>query len=210
MAIRTEKGAGILEDSGGRTYFLEAGTLVYLDMGAIRSYRTAGTGWGFCWFQFRTAWPLELGMIYRIPFSAEEGERICACCRDLSSPLPRRSQLAQAEFLKLLLSDWIPGRDRDLLQLLEQDRPIPEAAREAGMCERSFRTEIRRLTGLSPTEYRTRMRMDTAMQLLRTTDKTLQEISDSLGYANPFYFSRVFRTHFGIPPGQARKDPACR
>ena len=208
VAIRTEKGAGILMDSRGNTYLLEAGTLIFLDMASIRRYHTAGEAWSFCWFQFHTELETEKGILYRIPFSAEEGEQIRSCCRDLASP--ERSLLAQGEFLRLLLSWQVPDQPRDLVGLLEQDRPIPEIAREAGMCERSFRTEIRRLTGLSPTEYRTRMKMDTAMQLLRTTDKTLQEISDSLGYANPFYFSRVFRNYFGITPGQARKHFPAR
>lgn len=51
-----------------------------------------------------------------------------------------------------------------------------------------------------------RVRINRARQMLANTDMSLKEISDSLGFASVYYFSRVFRSSEGFPPGRYRKD----
>lgn len=62
-----------------------------------------------------------------------------------------------------------------------------------------------RTVGKTPLEYLTRKRMEKAAELLRATDRSLDEIAQLVGFQNVNYFSKVFRKHFGIPPGQFRK-----
>src|SRR5699024_7065067 len=49
------------------------------------------------------------------------------------------------------------------------------------------------------------IRMEKAKELLRTTDATIQTISSSIGFNNPNYFSRVFKTYTGKAPRQWRE-----
>lgn len=55
-------------------------------------------------------------------------------------------------------------------------------------------------TGESIIEYLTRIRMEIAKELLKTTDLKVSEISERVGYESPYYFSVVFKKHTGIHP----------
>ncbi|ALL05764.1 hypothetical protein AQ505_09825 [Pedobacter sp. PACM 27299] len=48
------------------------------------------------------------------------------------------------------------------------------------------------------------LRMHQGLKLLLTTQKTIQEISASVGYDDPKYFSRAFKKKFGLPPTEIR------
>jgi len=69
---------------------------------------------------------------------------------------------------------------------------------------------FRRQTGMSLVEYLTRMRIDLAMHLLADTSRTIPDISLSLGFHDPAYFSRVFRKATGLAPTAFRKRHARR
>ena len=40
--------------------------------------------------------------------------------------------------------------------------------------------------------------------MLIDEERPIKEISSALGFANEYYFSRFFRKHTGVPPGQYR------
>lgn len=61
-----------------------------------------------------------------------------------------------------------------------------------------------RETGLSPTAYRNRLRIEKAKHMLRDTDCTVGEVSALLGFDSIYYFSRVFRQITGMPPSACR------
>jgi transcriptional regulator GlxA family with amidase domain len=56
-------------------------------------------------------------------------------------------------------------------------------------------------TGLSPTGWLRELRLTTARALLEEQKVTsIQELSSSLGFQKPKYFSQLFRERFGKPP----------
>jgi len=63
-----------------------------------------------------------------------------------------------------------------------------------------------RTVGKTPIEYLTKVRMEKAVELLRSEDLSLDEIAQQVGYADVNYFIKVFRKFFGIPPGKFRKN----
>ncbi|MCR8630123.1 AraC family transcriptional regulator [Paenibacillus radicis (ex Xue et al. 2023)] len=52
----------------------------------------------------------------------------------------------------------------------------------------------------SPIVYLIQLRVNKAKALLVYTDKTLKEISESVGYADSYYFSRIFKKQEGVSP----------
>ena len=48
------------------------------------------------------------------------------------------------------------------------------------------------------------IRMDVARRLLERTDDKLEVIANTVGYANAFIFSRVFKRVTGVSPAQYR------
>jgi AraC-like DNA-binding protein len=63
---------------------------------------------------------------------------------------------------------------------------------------------FKRYTGCAPIDYFTRLRMQCACRLLDTTSSSVKEIADALGYGDPFYFSRVFKSVNHIAPSEYR------
>lgn len=64
--------------------------------------------------------------------------------------------------------------------------------------------------GHSPLDYLIRICMDIAKQLIWTTDATIQEIADGVGYEDRYYFSRLFKKHIGISPNHYKMQSERR
>ncbi len=61
------------------------------------------------------------------------------------------------------------------------------------------------LTGINPQDYIEYQRMEKAVDLLRTSKKSIREIGQDVGYKDTAYFCRRFKMMFGIPAGKMRK-----
>lgn len=59
------------------------------------------------------------------------------------------------------------------------------------------------------TEYLTKLRVSSAIGLIGTTDLTIGEISEKVGYANYFYFTKTFKKITGKTPTQYRSLQVC-
>lgn len=55
-------------------------------------------------------------------------------------------------------------------------------------------------TGMTLHQCHTKLKMERAARLLCSTDMTVTEISESLGYANPLYFSNVVKKYTSLSP----------
>ncbi|MDH5598429.1 MAG: AraC family transcriptional regulator [Cyclobacteriaceae bacterium] len=61
------------------------------------------------------------------------------------------------------------------------------------------------LTGINPQDYIEYQRMEFAVDLLRTTKKSIRDIGRECGYKDTAYFCRRFKMMYGIPAGKMRK-----
>ncbi|WP_278625871.1 AraC family transcriptional regulator [Parabacteroides gordonii] len=57
----------------------------------------------------------------------------------------------------------------------------------------------------TPANYISLLRMNTALPLLLNNEYSIKEIAYQLGFYDDAYFSRVFKNHYGITPGEYRK-----
>jgi AraC-like DNA-binding protein len=48
------------------------------------------------------------------------------------------------------------------------------------------------------------LRMDKARELLKSTELTVGEVAYQVGFAEPSYFTRIFRKHSGVTPLEFR------
>ena len=70
---------------------------------------------------------------------------------------------------------------------------------------RSYLTHIfKQKLGVSPQEYLLTYRLDQSLRLLRSTNFSIQEISESIGYENPLTFSKMFKNAYGLSPKNYR------
>lgn len=65
--------------------------------------------------------------------------------------------------------------------------------------------QFKKLYKLSPSEYLWTKRMEHAAAELRKGVR-ISQIAEQLGYSTAYNFSRAFKKHFGLPPGQYRKN----
>ncbi|HOV19960.1 AraC family transcriptional regulator [Ottowia sp.] len=84
-----------------------------------------------------------------------------------------------------------------------------QAARALGLTERTLARRMR-AEGQSYCALLDSLRRDAALQAVAQTTRTLSEIGQALGYAEPSVFNRAFRRWTGDTPGQWRKRGAGR
>ena len=74
-----------------------------------------------------------------------------------------------------------------------------------GLGRTVFYKKVRGVTGYSPYEYLRVIRLKKAAEMLLTEDLTIAEVAYSVGINDPFYFSKCFKSQFGVSPSAYRK-----
>ena len=82
---------------------------------------------------------------------------------------------------------------------------VPTLARIASVSEAHFIRTFRATFGETPNRYLQRRRVERAMWLLRSTDRSVTDICMDVGFASLGTFSRVFREIVGEPPSAYRR-----
>lgn len=85
---------------------------------------------------------------------------------------------------------------------LKANSTVPELAAEARMSPRHFTTLCLQLFGEPPARFLLQIKLRRADEMLRYRGQRVKEVSEALGFANPYHFSRVFRRVHGRPPSQ--------
>lgn len=75
-----------------------------------------------------------------------------------------------------------------------------------GISRTLFFKRMKSAKGFAPNEFIRIIRMKEAAQLLVTTDKTISEISDLVGYTDSNYFTKTFKKHYGKTPSEFKLE----
>lgn len=87
---------------------------------------------------------------------------------------------------------------------------IDELASRCGMSRSAFALVFRKITGSTPMNYLTDIRMQRASLLLREEVASLSEIAERVGYKDYNGFAKAFRKVRGCTPHEFRKDAERR
>ena len=82
---------------------------------------------------------------------------------------------------------------------------IEDLGDEVGLSRVQLYRKVKALTGMTPVEILRETRLKRAMQLLKTTDKTVSEIANEVGFATPGYFSSCFKKQYDKYPTDIRE-----
>ena len=85
---------------------------------------------------------------------------------------------------------------------------IDMIAEEAAMSKMTLYRKVKELLDMTPTEYIRHLRLEKAESLLKTTNKTVQEIMFECGFNSKTYFYREFAKKYHLTPKEYGK--ACR
>ncbi len=78
-------------------------------------------------------------------------------------------------------------------------------AKVANVSEDYVGQYFKMLTGINPQDYIEYQRMEAAVELLRTTKKSIRDIGKDVGYKDTAYFCRRFKMMYGVPAGKMRR-----
>jgi len=84
------------------------------------------------------------------------------------------------------------------------DIKIETLANKTGYTCRHFRSLFAENTGLSPSEYLLKKRLESSKQLLLNTSQNMIEISQSCGFSSASQFAMLFKRYAGVTPSEYR------
>jgi transcriptional regulator GlxA family with amidase domain len=83
--------------------------------------------------------------------------------------------------------------------------PLEEPARRVGMSLRNFVRRFKEATGDSPLIYLQKVRIAAAKRMLEGNHRSMQEISEAVGYQDVVFFRGLFQRHTGVSPSAYRE-----
>ncbi len=69
----------------------------------------------------------------------------------------------------------------------------------AGLTETSYSRSFKKAKGITPVQYLNQIRIESSKEFLKQ-DCSIQEVAESVGFGNEFYFSRIFKRTIGLSP----------
>jgi AraC-like DNA-binding protein len=217
---------------GGRTFDVGPGDLLVLPIGEPHAYGSSAIRpWTIHWFHAvgddvqNVLRELEIDLEHPVAHLGKSPELVGLfeeLAREMAAGCAPRDLLYASQLLTHLLGvmirlrstarDHRPDARSRVLQTIAHLRNRPqltlstdEAASMADLSVSQFSALFRELTGESPKRFATRIKMIRARQLLADTGRTVQRISGELGFSDPLYFSRLFRSVNKISPSEFRK-----
>lgn len=86
-----------------------------------------------------------------------------------------------------------------------EELDVPKLAADAALSESYFRMLFKDVTGLTPLEYITRVRVIRSLEFLQGDGTTVRKAAELVGIYDPNYFTRVFKKVMGYPPSYFKK-----
>ena len=91
-----------------------------------------------------------------------------------------------------------------MLRHLDEPLQVATLAAQANISASHFFALFKRQTGCAPIDCFIRLRMQHACRLLDETVLSVKEVAATLGYDDPFYFSRIFKSVNRVAPSEYR------
>lgn len=95
----------------------------------------------------------------------------------------------------------------EYITLHPMEKYTPEImAKMVGLSKQRFSSLFKKNMGKSPMEYVREIRLSTAARLLLLSNENINDIAYKVGYSDPNYFIREFKSAFGYTPNKYRNE----
>ena len=129
-------------------------------------------------------------------YAAQSASHILSLLLYRNSALPLRASQAGPSRLESTIEF--------MLEHLAEPLHLRDLAAHAGCSVSQFIDWFRNQTGQTPMAHFTQLRIRAACRLLDLTTRSVKAIAIETGYADPYYFSRVFTKGMGVSPTRYR------
>jgi len=103
-------------------------------------------------------------------------------------------------------ADVLQRAQEFILAHYTENLSLERVAEQVALSSTYFSRVFKQTMGCTFVEYLTRVRLEEARHLLRTTTLSLAEISYAVGYQSPNYFSEVFKAVEGVTASSYRRN----
>ncbi|MER2492390.1 helix-turn-helix transcriptional regulator [Catenovulum sediminis] len=231
LIVLTVKGRGVWHADEPILEHINVGDILYVPAGSQFNYTACALhGWQTVWFILPTGgfWQTFPEHIKLIPASKLRYQDLALQCTQIlqnmlqerfsDDPLTQQMHQTYAQQLFILLKRQLQqlngAVDLNVKRIQSLFRKIALHPEEKWTVERMCqqcnysRAHLFRLCqqtfACSPLQKLTKIRMQKAQLLLKTTQLPIQQIADSVGYDNAFNFSTRFKQSMNISPSQYR------
>lgn len=97
------------------------------------------------------------------------------------------------------ITDWMSHN-------LAEEFSLEDLAAKVKLSKFHFLRLFKNATGMSPSRYHTRLRIEAAKRGLRESNRSVVEVGLDLGYGNPSHFAQVFKRETGLSPSDYRRQ----
>ena len=115
-------------------------------------------------------------------------------CRNIQSKRSEKSGSLIEEAMRYIRENY------------SRDISLDEVSQEVNISPYYFSKLFKDSTDQNFIEYLTNLRMEKARELLLTTESSMKEICVAVGYADPNYFSRIFKKNTGVTPTEYKEN----
>ncbi|MBR6981849.1 MAG: helix-turn-helix domain-containing protein [Prevotella sp.] len=124
----------------------------------------------------------------------------------LKKETPEKEQAVEAK--PIIADKWLQKVMATVEQhIADNNYSVEQLSSDLNMSRMTFYRKIQSATGQKPTEFIRTIRLHHAAALLREGNMTITEISYAAGFSSVSYFSRCFRSMYGVPPTQYQNKP---
>ncbi|QGQ97339.1 AraC family transcriptional regulator [Paenibacillus psychroresistens] len=219
----TYDGKGILKQLN-QTYELQVGTYIILQEGIPCSYKCESDDWKFYFIDFSS---LDMTRYLKIPIrevvpTGKIGEAIQKCEHIIDILIEQQHGYVYAasillqEILLIFAKEQTSAIEPQYQELnkviIYMHKHIGKIIRSeelvhmSGLSRTTFFTRFRAKTGLSPSDYMLKLKLESAKISLETTSQSVKEISANLHFYDEFHFSKLFKRNYGVSPSSFRSS----
>lgn len=197
---------------------LRAGDVFYLPMGLkYHSYWSSDGETPVAWESYRfTAIPTKSSKTYKMQKVDAEGDvlkllDLLAADKSISPYSVGTLYIFWSKILPTMEEDGSDANNSLMEKAKEYisanpDFKVPELARHCGVSESGLYAFFKKYAGITPVEMKNKMKVEEAVALLSSTDMSVEEISERLGFGTAAYFRNIVKRYTGKTPMKIRKE----
>jgi AraC-like DNA-binding protein len=99
---------------------------------------------------------------------------------------------------------------QELLKAEKKPREVSYYAKKMGIAASYLRNAVKLASKKSVSQWINEVTIHTAQEMLKDDSIAISEISERMGFRNPSSFTRFFKKHIGMTPGEYRDSKAVR
>ncbi len=198
---------------GGREYNLGPGDIFVIPPFEETFYQANEVNpWHYIWIGFTSdgALPVALGDTLSCPKALGIFNEMKKC-QEMSGGKSAFLSARLWDFFSLLLekdekqTDYVEDAIACIHSEYMNDITVEQIARRLNLDRTYFSVLFKKRMGISPKQYLLNYRMSIAAALLTDNKKSVSVVSCSVGYPDIFSFSKMFKRHYGVSPGEYGK-----